>query len=52
MLTPERCLFSHTEGQHSAGLEFSVPPELVERGTDQLSPEPAIALNSINYWEV
>lgn len=40
MSTPERHFFSHIEGQHSAGLEFSVQPELVKQSMDQPSPEP------------
>lgn len=40
MSTPERHFFSHIEGQHSAGLEFSVQPELVKQGMDRPSPEP------------
>lgn len=40
MSIPERHFFSHIDRQHSAGLEFSIQPELVKQGTDQLSPEP------------
>ena len=40
MSTPERRFFSHIEGQHSAGLEFSIQAELVKQGMDQPSPEP------------